>query len=203
MQVLFRIGSYGLLGAALVIAVITARLVSEGKRHLQEAMHLKGAADRDGAVAGLEDAAKAYVPGSPFPGRALRELGIMARAAEMRGEVQRATAIWEVVRRSVLATRHLFQPNQEALREAEENLIRLTEERFPERSGPSPVHRPEDPSPVSSILLFLGLAVWIGGAFWLCLEPRRRDRKSVIPGHIALIASLFGLALWLTMAWIA
>jgi hypothetical protein len=202
MQVLFRIGSYGLLGAALVIAAITARLVSDGKRHFQEAIHLIDSADRDGAVAGLEDAAKAYIPGSPFPRRALRELGIMARAAEMRGEVQRATAIWEVVRRAILATRHLYQPNQEALREAEENLIRLTEERFPKRSGPSPVQRPEDPSPVSSIILFLGLAVWIGGAFWLCLNPRRRDRKPVIPRHIALVASLFGLALWLMMSWL-
>ena len=176
--------------------------MSDGKHLFEGAMRLAGAGDRAGAVANLEDAAKAYVPGSLYPDRALRELTIMARAAEMRGDPRQAARIWEVVRRSVLATRHLYQPNEETLEAAEKNLKRLMRETHPDAVLTNPVPRPDDPSALGSIVLFLGLIAWIAGALWLFLNPRRRDGKPIVPLVYVWGGCLGGLGIWLLTAWL-
>lgn len=202
MQLLIRIASYVLLGAALVIAVITGRLVSDGKHHFEEALRLEDAGDRDGAVTSLEDAAKAYVPGSPYTERALRELTIMARAAEMRGDRRQSAGIWEVVRRSVLATRHFYQPNEDVLTMAEKQLGRLMGEQFPQAAETHLVARPADPSPVGSVILFLGLALWIACALWISVDPRLKDGRPIIPGLYLWGGCLAGIGVWVVMAWL-
>jgi hypothetical protein len=186
-----------------VVAVATVRLVNDGHRRFQEALGYTEAEDRDARVVSLEDAAKAYVPGSPYTKKALRELVIMAKAAEMRGEHERAAAIWEVTRRSILATRHLFQPNSELLRRVERNIARLSEVRFPRHGAEALTARPKDPSPLLSLLLALGLFSWIAGAALIALRPRSKAGHLLVPLPYAWLTCLGGLAGWLLMAWLA
>ena len=100
LQALISTLSYVLLGAAVVVAVATVRLIHSGHQRFHEARRFIDSGARDRAIVSLEDAAKAYVPGRPYTKSAIRELAIMARAAEMRGEIDRAAATWEVLRRS-------------------------------------------------------------------------------------------------------
>lgn len=196
-----------LLGAGLLVALATGRMIRDGKERLEAGLAHADAGEAALAAAALEDAARCYAPGSPYPGRALERLSIMARAAEMRGESGTARHLWEVVRRSVLATRHVFQPNGEALRRAEGALARLDRAAVSERSEapaagrPGAPPRPEDPSPLASILLAAGLLAWIAGAAFALAAPgtgaRARARRA------AWITSLCGLASWLVMAWLA
>jgi hypothetical protein len=196
-----------LLGAAALVALSTGRMVRDGKASFEEGLKLADAGDALRAASAFEDAARSYAPGSPYPGRALDRLSIMARASEMRGDPETARHLWEVVRRSILSTRHLWQPNEEILARAEGSLAKLGATAFSERSegtaaaarGAPP--RPKDPSPFASLLLFAGLLSWIAGAAWLCgvakSEAHARSRRA------AWTTSLCGLALWLIMAWFA
>ncbi len=196
-----------LLGTAALVALATGRMYRDGRASFEEGMRLADAGDADRATSALEDAARSYAPGSPYPSRALDRLSIMARAAEMRGDPKTALHLWEVVRRSVLSTRHLWQPSEDALRRAEGEIARLRAAAVSERAEGSPAAargappRPVDPSPFASLLLFAGLLSWIAGAAWLCgvakSEAHARSRRA------AWITSLCGLVLWMIMAWFA
>ena len=195
-----------LLGLATLVGVATFRLWSDGRRHFEEAESLVERGEGLRAVVRYEDSARAYFPGNPYPPRALKQLAIMAKAQEMRGDTREAAATWEVVRRSILATRHFRQPNQHRLSEAERELARLQAPVEDVRgTTASPTSRPVDPSPTASLLLFAGLLAWIGGALALCLLRRgpenqaRRRRQRLV----AWLACLGGLALWLAMSWLA
>ncbi len=201
-QAIGAVAGYVMLGVAMMGSVVTVRLLISGHTHLDEARNLLDTGDRDRAIVHLEDAAKAYVPGSPYTARALRELTIVARAAEMRGELYRARATWEVVRRSVLATRHVFQPNGQTLATAERAIKRLADERHPKRDNRVLIARPEDPSAFPSLLLCLGLLTWIAGASIIVLGPKGDDGRPLVSPSLAWIACLGGLCIWLLMAWL-
>jgi hypothetical protein len=199
-----RIASFVLLGLAVLVLTATGRLFYEGGYHLKEAMRLQRSNDRKAAIVELEDAAKAYVPGSPYPKIALRELEVLAKSAEMRGDMLQATVTWEVARRAVLATRHFFQPHEEQLESSEREIARLRKKKDAQnKSASEPGLRPKDPNPFASLLLFLGLIGWLGGAIALCLIPLRADSAGSGIRHYAWIACFGGLALWVAMAWIA
>jgi hypothetical protein len=204
---LARIATATLLGLAALLTVATVRLVLEGRQHLEEGERRSTAGDNLGAVVELEEAARAYVPGSPYPRRALDRLGMLAKASEMRGDTRRAATTWEAVRRAILATRHAAQPNRDILERAERELRRLREHSGTAAPGErhDPAARPKDPSPVASILLFAGLLGWIGGSLALLVLPRRERTKpaSSIPRLLAWAACLGGLVLWVAMSWAA
>jgi hypothetical protein len=196
-----------LLGVAAIIALATGRMIRDGGSRFDEGRRLADARDVYGAASAFEDSARCYAPGSPYPARALDRLSIMAKGAEMRGQPNLALYLWEVVRRSILATRHVWQPNADVLDLAEHTIVKLRAGRTTEtaevdaaaaRTAPP---RPKDPSPFGSIFLFAGLLAWIAGAVWLCAAPKteaaRRGRR------IAWICAVCGTALWIVMAWFA
>ncbi len=181
-----------------LLAIITLRLTSDGRRGLDRAAAAMEKGDRDEAVIALEDAAKAYVPGARHVPRALRDLSVLARAAEMRGEEKRALNIWKVIRRAVLATRNVVQPNNDTLVEAEKAIVRLYQG---EGSKSLLIRRPEDPSPMLSVLLVLGLCAWItGSALWV-LRPGEKGAPWVST-RVSVVLCLGGLAVWLLCAWL-
>jgi hypothetical protein len=196
-----------LLGIATVIALATGRMIRDGGSRFDEGRRLADARDVYGAAAAYEDAARCYAPGSPYPARAIDRLSIMAKGAEMRGELDLSAYLWEVVRRSIISTRHLWQPNGDALERAERAIVKLragapsdTAETNPAFARTAPP-RPKDPSPFASILVFAGLLAWIAGSVWLLVAPRtdaaRRGRR------IAWACAAGGTALWIVMAWFA
>jgi hypothetical protein len=128
----------------------------------------------------------------------------MARAHEMRGEVDKARKCWEIIRRAILASRHVVQPQAELLGTAEFQISRLSAP-APGAGAVDPVSRPRDPHPVLSLLLFFGLLTWLGGSVMLLLargacpsSPAGRRSRA-----LAWLALLGGLALWLSMSWLA
>ena len=205
-QTLRRAFAAVLLGIAALVALATGRMIHDGKSSFDEARRLADARDVYGAAAAFEDAARCYAPGSPYPARSLDRLSIMAKGAEMRGDRELSLYLWEVVRRSILSTRHVWQPNGDALERAERAIVALRSRGTPSseydaaaaRRAPP---RPKDPSPFGSILVLAGLLAWIAGAVWLCAAPRtepaRRGRR------IAWICAVGGTALWMIMAWFA
>jgi hypothetical protein len=205
-QTLRRALGATLLGIAAMVAVSTGRMIRDGCSRFDEGRRLADAHDVYGAAAAFEDAARSYAPGSPYPARALDRLSLMAKGAEMRGQPDLALYLWEVARRSVLATRHVWQPNGAILDRAERAIAKLRAGRATESSEAAAAARtapprPKDPSPFASILVFAGLLAWIFGAVWLCAAPKteaaRRGRRA------AWICTACGTALWIVMAWFA
>lgn len=191
------------LALALLVIAATGRLLVDGRRSFAAAKRSLVAGDRVAAAADLEDAIRAYVPGSPYPGLAIRELGILAKAEEMRGAPEEGAALWERMRQSILCTRHVTQPNESALELAEREIARLgaAESDASPAPHPSRVARPSDPSALASVLLFAGLLVWIGGAAFLCLTPPERAGSGL--RRSALVACVIGSLLWMAMAALA
>jgi len=198
-----RIVAAVLLSVGALLAVASTRLVLDGKGHFEQGEDLARDGDRARAMVELEEAARAYVPGSPYPRRAIERMGIIAKGHEMRGDTASARAAWESIRRSILATRHFAQPNRDLLERAERELTRIAGGDRDVSANPSA--RPEDPSPVASILLFAGLLAWIGGALSLLARPRPEgpDRAASPARLLSWAACLGGLILWLAMSWIA
>ncbi len=189
-----------LLGLAAFVSIVTARVYLDGRKNFETAHRLDRAGESKRAIASFEDAARSYFPGSPYPKRSLDRLTIKAKAAQMRGDIADAVTIWESIRRSVLSTRHVVQPNKDILERAERAIVRLQmlESDTEGSRGTSRIARPRDPSPLASIILFGGLILWIGGAAALCVAPRDKARST---GQRALvwIVCLVGLGTWLVI----
>lgn len=197
-----RIVNALLLGVAAIVFSATFRLWWEGREHFNEATRLLGLGQRQPAVYAFESAAKAYVPGSPYPQRAIAELKILAKSAQMRGEETRAAAIWEVIRRSILCTRHFWQPHLRDLSLAETAVSRLRDkDNTTKLFDVGVLRRPEDPNPLLSVLLFLGLLMWIGGAGFLCLRSVKPEKSGERAGRSGIWVTVGGLGLWLVMCW--
>lgn len=196
---MFFIGVLLVLG--ITVGVFTLRLVIESRTHFLEAEKLvQSPVGIRSAVIAYEQSARAYMPGNSYSTRSLWKLTILARSAQMRGDGKDALAIWEVVRRSVLSTRHFVQPNETFLLQAEKAIVQL---RGPDVKVTKSqlVERPEDPSPLQSIFLFLGLIFWIFGALFICVKKEKWSGFSL--NTAALVVSLSGFVLWVLMAWIA
>jgi len=188
-----------------LVTLLTVRMLVDGREWLQRGMDQL----EDGAAIGevesaFENAARSFVPGSPYPPRALWHLSIMARSAAMRGDSYESVHIWEVVRRSVLATRHVTQPNEDYLKLAETQIVRLranTVDKDAMASSPDgTIQRPDDPSVVFTLFLFAGLVLWVAASFGVCLSARNRESNT--RPFLAILA-VFGAGLWITMSWLA
>jgi len=206
-QTLRRALGATLLGIAAVVALASGRMIRDGGSRFDEGRRLADVRDVYGAAAAFEDAARCYAPGSPYPARAVDRLSIMAKGAEMRGEQELSLYLWEVVRRSILSTRHLWQPNGDALERAERAIVKLRTERTTDAAETNPAAartappRPKDPSPFASILVFVGLLAWIVGSVWLCVAPKTEPGRS--GRRAAWVCAAGGTGLWIVMAWFA
>lgn len=186
------------LTVGILVAVGTFRMYSDGERHYSAGEQLQRT---EGPMLQIvleyEEAARAYFPGSPYPKRSLHKLLILAKSAQMRGERQLALYIWDVIRRSTLVTRHLFQPNKNYLVASEKAILVLrdTSSVPPDEIGNLVAH-PDDPSVILSLVLFLGIAMWIGGTVAVCVfHPSRTtavNRQSVV----SVITACAGFGLW-------
>ena len=197
---MIHLAGYAMVSVAVTVAVITVRLMADGKNGITEAAFAMETGNRALAAANLEDAAKAYIPGSPYPRQALRELVILARAAEIRGELDTAIAHWERIRRSIIATRHLYQPNRDLLTEAEENLVRIRSDAGPLDLSVDLTYRQRDPSAFLSMLIFAGLVMWIIGAVLIALAPKDRAGAPMVRPAYTWLLTLVGLATWIIAA---
>ncbi len=163
------------LASGILVAAASAHLLIKGSHWLEDGTRAVAQGREREGVALLENAAKAYLPASPYPARALNELAILARAREMRGDTSGALQLWRVHRRAILASRHIYQPREDLLARAESEIIRIVAETTSteDRHGDPlvAVQRPEDPSILLSLAAFLGLCAWTGGALLVIAAP--------------------------------
>jgi hypothetical protein len=194
-----------LFGFGLLVGAMTVRLLHLSRVHLEAGLAAVAAAEVDMARVELEDSAKAYVPGSPYSRRALEELAILAKTEQMRGDTEQSLHTWEVLRRSVLATRHFAIPNRKFLERAEFEILGLRKaEGMDDVLAKGAVARPDDPSPVLSLLLVLSFGAWLVGSAFVAAGVGQKD--GLVPTRLPLLRGLpwplclGGLILWIVLS---
>ncbi|MBN2528013.1 MAG: hypothetical protein JXR76_16605 [Deltaproteobacteria bacterium] len=184
-----------LLFVGLGFLLLTVRLFLDGRRLFSEAEQAQTAGEPwQNVVMQYENAAKTYFPGNPYSKRAIWKLSLLAKGATMRGETAKATYIWEVVRRSAVSQRHVMQPYQNYLKQAQTHLAKR---RGGAKNADGWDDGLEDPSVFWSIILYVGLLLWIFGAFFFIMHDG--GRRAIILFGICLP----GCALWIIAAMIA
>jgi hypothetical protein len=189
--------------AGLFTGIITVKTIIQGKKNWEIAEHnFDNHKPVEIVAMHYENVAKAYVPGSPYPEMALWKLRIMARSARMKGNTAEALYLWEVIRRSVLSTRHVTLPNKQYLQAADRSIAKL---RFSKKNDKNELkmlqNQPDDPNPWLSLLLFAGIILWIGGSIVSILNFKRKQWKTFY--KMAPILSAGGVILWIIMAFLA
>ena len=195
------------LGTATFVVLLTTRVVLESKAMYESALSAMNSDDAPAALDAFESAVKAYAPGNPYSEAAAIKISLMAKAFRMRGENRSSLKAWEVLRRSILATRHFGQPYGDLLADAESAIDSLTTattaKQNNDKSDLPPktrVSRPDDPSPITSIAVAAGLLLWIAGSIVVLSTGKKQKTKAAPLGWLV---SVGGLVTWLLAAWIA
>jgi hypothetical protein len=201
----------GLALAGVVLAVLALRVVLASRAELQRADQLRSEQQLDAAIVHYRRAARWYAPANPYSTRALDRLARLARSAQDGGNEDRALSAWRAVRSSIMATRSFYVPHGERLRQANERIARLMAAK-----GPPPVDRGKSeeqlraehldllrstdrPHPGWTLLVLLGFAAWVGGAFafasWAIDEEDRLVRPTAVRWGLVILA---GFAMFVT-----
>lgn len=194
--------------AALVLAVAAGRVAVESRAALDEgnAQLRRGAVEP--GVRALRRAAHLYLPGNPATARAYDSLERFARDQETLGRHDHALLAWRAVRSSALATRWVVVPHRDRLDRANRRIARLMALLPPPpEERDTPVERREElhyallledraPEPAWVIVLGVGLALWIGAAFYAARHGWDEDDR---PRGRALAASGAAVAVGLTL----
>lgn len=192
------------------LAVVVTRAVWEGRSALARGEEALATGDSAEAVRQWRRAARWYVPLAPHVGDAYDRLEEVARAAEAGGDRDLALAAWRGIRRSVLATRSFYTPQEHRLEEANRRIAALMaavegpaadpERDVAEREAwhLALLERPVGPSVFWSIVAIAGFFLWIGGAFWFAwsgVSDKDRLVRSVAARAGVLV--VLGLVIWL------
>ena len=207
-----QVPRWGLVSAGVVLAlvVVGSRLLWDARSKLMAGEHAEASGDRHAAIRHYQDAARLYVPGSPYVGRALDHLESVAASATRAGDGPSLRAALEAERAAILATRWLVIPHAARLPALELRLAQVlaaNEERsvapgvsFEMRTAwhmERLAHRPGPALPYVLLALF-GLILWVGAAvafFHKGLDERLRLRRR--QAVISSLAFAVGLGIFL------
>lgn len=194
------------------IGIVATRVVLESQRELDRGEALVHAGNEHGAVRHLGYAVGWYAPASPYPRRALDRLMTLAAAADSRGERDVALARYRLVRASVLSVRSVGIPFEPELRAADARIADLmarmppaaidAERPFEERrerfAAELAAAAGADPSPLWTVLLLAGFALWVGAAFGFAAFAIDSDDRLVGPSaRLWGSGILLGLCVWI------
>jgi hypothetical protein len=197
-------------GITLALAAVAARLLWDARSNLMAGEHAETRGDRHGAIRHYQNAARLYLPGSPYVRRALDRLEAVAAAASQAGDGPSLRAALEAERAAILATRWLVIPYASRLPTLESRLAQVLAaneersvapgvsfeartawhlERLAQRPGPALPH---------VLLALCGLVLWIGSTVAFIRKGldeglRLRRREAVISSIV--FAAGFGLFL--------
>jgi hypothetical protein len=200
------------IAAAVVLAlvVVCVRLLVDARSALVAGERAETRGDRLEAIRHYQDAARMYLPASPYVRDALDRLDALAAAATQSGDGPSVRAALEAERAAILATRWLVIPNQSRLPQLERRLAQVlaaTEDRsvapgvsFEARAAWHLERLARRPGPALPyvLLALAGLGLWVGGIVGflrkgLDANLRLRLRQAVVAG----IAFALGLGLFL------
>jgi hypothetical protein len=198
----------GILLIALLLAVVATRLLIDG----HEAMSQGAALERDGkraeAVAAYRDAARAYVPLSPYSSLGFERLFAIGKQAQEQGDVALARLAFETFRGAALSIRSVYTPHRHELVDVNRRLSELYALRDASQAGSPDSARPKKyfadllsapvgPSLPRAVGALLGLGLWISAVIaflFLGLDQTLRPKKPVVLGSG--IAFAVGVALF-------
>jgi hypothetical protein len=201
-----RRASLGLTFVVIALAAMTFRVVRDGEAALFESDAAFHKGDLANAVIHARRAAIAYAPGAPHTRAALARLRAVAVGSEGVGDVGSARLAWGAIRAAAVETRSLTEPYAAERAEADRALSRLAA--LPIATDPEvqarAVARAEralaslpGPSPVSSVLLVVGLGTAALGLALVALRGLTREGR-LLPRGFALGVGVFvlGVACW-------
>ncbi|HJX51254.1 MAG TPA: hypothetical protein VJ801_00680 [Polyangia bacterium] len=197
-------------GAGLALIVVSVRLLHDSRSALHAGEMSEARGDRLEAIRHYQDAARLYLPASPYVRDALNRLEALATAAAQAGDGPSVRAALEAERAAILATRSLYIPSGSRLPNIERRLAQVlaaTEDRsvapgasFEARTAWHLERLARRPGPaLAHVLLALaGLVLWVGSAIGFVsrgLDPKLRLRRR--NAAIAGVTFALGLAMFL------
>jgi hypothetical protein len=165
------------LAALTVLALFVGRAMLEGAAAVRRSDERAAKGDVEGAIAHAMRATKWYVPFAKHPRDGYDRLRDIARRAELAGDGDTALIAWQAIRAGSRGTRSLWTPYEDRLHEADEHIALLLASKPPpgvDRGKPREqlvsehralLSRDDTPRPFSLIVMYLGLAAWLYGAF--------------------------------------
>jgi hypothetical protein len=167
-----------LVGLALLVAltVVVVRVATDSRAALREGVAAESRGDRAEAVRRYLDAARLYLPGSPWVAAALDHLDALAGAAERGQDPTTARHALEAMRAAILGTRSLYTPSLARLAMIDDRLSRLYAAGEDPRVDPGAsaesrvawhaarLARRPGPALGFALAALLGLGMWLGAA---------------------------------------
>lgn len=163
--------------AGVILVVLAVRVVTSSKAELDEGDELRESGDRVAAVACYRRAARWYAPGNPYSADALARLARIGTEAEDEGDVQLALSAWRAIRAAIESTRSFYTPHTDRLAAANARIADLMASQTPppidagksreqlRREHLALLNASTRPNIGWTIVLLLGFAAWVGGAF--------------------------------------
>lgn len=184
----------GVLG--LLLAMVAIRVVTSSASELEEGDRFSGAGDLDAAIVHYRRAARWYAPGSPYVASALDRMREIALASEQEGDQARSLAAWRGIRSAIMSTRSFYVPHRERLGVANAHIAELMAAQEPppiDSAKPREQIRVEHlelleampgPSVGWTLVLLLGFAAWVGGAFAFAARALDEEDRLVRPAAL-------------------
>jgi HAMP domain-containing protein len=122
------------LGTAAALALVLFALVAErtrerGARWIEDSDRAFDAGRMELAVQHARAAATAYVPGAEHVRLGYARLRAVARGAQRARDIELSAAAWRAMRAAAIESRHVWQPHEDELREADRELSHLVHSR--------------------------------------------------------------------------
>lgn len=179
----------------LLLVVLFARAAWDGRAALREGDRAWSRGAHVEAVVSYRRALRWHAPWSPWTVEAARKLETIAKRASERGDDALAVFAWRAVRGSLLASRSLYQPQPERLRQANEQIATLMAhdpvQPAMDRDKSVAVLRAEHLALLTqsqqgvsrgwALLAAIGFFLWIGCVWWSVVLLERRG----VFGHFA------------------
>jgi len=184
----------GLLLATLLLAVVATRLLIDGQAFVSQGAAFEREGRRAEAIAAYRDAARAYVPLSPYSALGFERLFALGKQAQDEGEGKLARLAFEAYRGSALAVRSVFTPHRLVLQDVEQRLSELYAQRERTRADSPGAARPRayfaellsapvGPSLSRALAALFGLGLWISAVIaflFLGVDQALRPKKNAV-----------------------
>ena len=188
-----RIGVKVAAAVGVVLLVLAFRVVTSSRAELDEADRARASGQTEAAVVHYRRAARWYAPGNPYSDEALSKLGTIGREAEESGDLELALSAWRAIRAAIMSSRSFYTPHRDRLEAANARIAALMA-----RQPPPPIDagKTEDelrrehlallaqttrPSILWTVVLLLGFAAWVFGAFAFVTRAID-DEDRLVPG---------------------
>ena len=202
---------------AVVLGLLTLRVVLSSRQALHEAVSLHAAGDVDEAIVHYRRAARWYAPGNPYSSEAIAHLEGIALQAEREAKRERALRAWRAIRAALLSARSFYTPHSDLLRRADARIAHhMTSASTFDPRAPAVAKEASRENQLESLrnaatrrsvgwplVALIGFVTWVGGAIGFSIRAIDEDERLILPQArrwASLVLgglSLFALGLWL------